>query len=435
MGLLDVLKATENKQLNNKVSELESKIIELQNMLTPEMLDLLSLNEKIKQTNIDLEIKNNEIIHLTQESQKLTAELSVLKQNIVETNDEILLQEFGFYKPMYDFASSDLFKTSLDIVRENQKKMIKAGSAVSGAKDWTVNGNNAKGKKMVADMQKLLLRAFNGECDELVANVKFNNFDSCKKRIVSSRDAISKLGTIMNISISQAYLDLKIKELHLAHEYRVKKQEEKEEAKRIRDELREEAKVQKELEDARKGLKKEESHYNNALAKINKQLENASDIEKELLLIKQKEIEEKISEINASIESVDYREANQRAGYVYIISNIGSFGENVYKIGMTRRLEPMERINELGDASVPFNFDVHALIFTEDAPKLENSLHKAFDDKKVNMINTRREFFNVNLEEIEKVVKENHDKTIEFVRSVPAEQYRQTQKIKNNTLN
>ena len=134
-------------------------------------------------------------------------------------------------------------------------------------------------------------------------------------------------------------------------------------------------------------------------------------------------------DLDKAKQEVDYREANQKAGYVYIISNIGAFGENVYKIGMTRRLEPMDRIDELGDASVPFDFDVHALIFSDDAPALEAALHKAFDNRKVNMINQRREFFRVPLDEIEAVVKKNYDKTVEFIRIPPAEQFRMTQKI------
>lgn len=144
------------------------------------------------------------------------------------------------------------------------------------------------------------------------------------------------------------------------------------------------------------------------------------------LLSKKEELESHLNTIQHNIEEIDYREANKRAGYVYIISNIGSFGENIYKIGMTRRLEPLDRVNELGDASVPFNFDVHAMIFSDDAPALENALHHAFESKKVNMINHRREFFKVTLDEIESVVKANFDKTVEFKKIPDADQYRET---------
>ena len=139
----------------------------------------------------------------------------------------------------------------------------------------------------------------------------------------------------------------------------------------------------------------------------------------------------KIGDTQKAIADVDYREANKKAGYVYVISNIGAFGENVFKIGMTRRLDPTERVDELGDASVPFNFDIHAMIFSEDAPKLEAALHQAFADRKLNMVNTRREFFNVTLDEIKNVVAKNFDRTVEFIDVAEAEQFRVSQKIKN----
>ena len=152
------------------------------------------------------------------------------------------------------------------------------------------------------------------------------------------------------------------------------------------------------------------------------------------LLKKQNELLNKISDTEQAIKDVDYREANKRAGYVYVISNIGSFGEDVYKIGMTRRLDPMERVYELGDASVPYNFDVHAMIFCDDAPALEAALHRAFDTKKLNMVNQRREFFKVTLNEIKAVIKENYDKTVEFVDIPEAEQYRMSEKMRTKEV-
>ena len=210
------------------------------------------------------------------------------------------------------------------------------------------------------------------------------------------------------------------------HEYQMKRQDEKEEQKRLREELREQAKLQKEIENARKEIEKEQTHYQNALKKLDMQLASAGEAEKELLAEKRAEITAQLSELDKAIKDVDYRAANQKAGYVYVISNIGAFGEGVYKIGMTRRLDPTERIEELGDASVPFDFDIHAMIFTEDAPKLEAALHKAFEDRRVNMVNARREFFRVSLDEIKSVIRQNFDKTVEFVDIPDAEQYRQT---------
>ena len=278
-------------------------------------------------------------------------------------------------------------------------------------------------------MQKLSLRAFNQECDELVNKVKYTNFDASLNRLSKTAIDISKLGAEMNIFIANEYIHLKQDELRLAFEYQVKKQEEKEAVKAAKAEQREQAKIQKELEERRRKVEKEQTHYQTAYEKLKAQIEQNPDNAD--LLQKQQEMEATLSDIDKALTDIDYRQANMRAGYVYIISNIGSFGKDIYKIGMTRRLEPQDRIDELGGASVPFNFDVHAMIFSDDAPSLETALHKAFEDKKVNMVNHRREFFHVTLNEIKEVIKKNFDKTVEFIDIPDAEQYRVSEKMRN----
>ena len=314
--------------------------------------------------------------------------------------------------------------------------MIKNKTAVSYYDGWTVNGSKAEGKKMNNANIKQIIRTFNTECEVIIDKVKFNNIQSMEQRIKKSFDALNKMNETNRLSITTKFYDLKIEELHLAYEYQLKKQEEeeKEEQKRIREELREQAKLQKELQEAKKNITKDINHFCNALETVKQQLlsNDLSEDKKILLLEKQATLESQLNDLNKKLADVDYRQNNQKAGYVYIISNIGAFGENVYKIGMTRRLDPQDRVDELGDASVPFNFDVHAMIFTEDAPALENALHKAFDDRKLNMINERREFFNVTLEEIECVVKANYDKTVEFKKVAAAEQYRESLKIRQS---
>jgi hypothetical protein len=235
------------------------------------------------------------------------------------------------------------------------------------------------------------------------------------------------------VAISRQYLNLKIDELHLAYEYALKKQEEKEALKQEREILREQAKVAKEIEEKRKELLKEQAHYYNALNRLGEQLKASNSEErKQLLEEKVKEVEQRLIDVDVALKDVDYREANQRAGYVYIVSNIGAFGPDIYKIGMTRRLEPLDRIDELSGASVPFKYDVHALIFSDDAPKLEAALHKAFEKQKVNKVNNRKEFFNVSLNEIKTVVSKNHDKTVEYIDIPSAKQYRETEMLKKD---
>lgn len=425
MGLGDLFKANENQQLRSRVAELEA-------LLTPEMCDLDKLHHKLSSIKQEISDEESKVEELNGTLSDLLNKIEAAKVNLVETNEAVLMQEFGLYEPKFDFANSDLYKSKLLEIRAEQKDMIKSKTAATGSTNWTVNNNAAKGRKMVADMQKLLIRAFNSECDEVIGKIKFNNIESGIKRITTSRDAISKLGDMMGVSITPRYYKLKLDELHLAYEYQVKKQEEKEEQRRIREELREQEKLRKEIEEARKKIEKDRNHYKNAFsqtqARLDKETDEAArkDLQEKLL-----EIEGQLERLNNELKDVDYREANQKAGYVYIISNIGSFGENVYKIGMTRRLDPMDRVDELGDASVPFKFDVHALIFTDDAPKLETALHHAFERKKVNMVNNRREFFRVSLEEIKAVVRENFDKTVEFIDVPDAEQYRQSILLQN----
>lgn len=307
--------------------------------------------------------------------------------------------------------------------------MVKKGTATT----LTTKNHSTFEEHLIKDNIKLLIRSFNSECELTIDKVKFNNVDTMRSKILKSYEQLNKLTSKLDLSITIKYLNLKLDELSLSYEYQLKKQEEKEHQKIIREELREQARVEKELEDARKNTIKDKQHYEKAINDIDKRLENiTNDEEKQNLIAKKGLLEVELDNINSKLKDIDYRQKNQKAGYVYIISNIGSFGENIYKIGMTRRLEPEERIHELSDASVPFNFDIHAMIFTEDAPALENTLHKAFEDKKVNMINQRREFFNVTLNEIKEVVKNNFDKSVEFIDIAPAEQYRETENLKKS---
>ena len=411
MGLFDILNAGKIRKENEGLKEL----------MSPEMENAVALNEKIA----ELEIKKEK---LEKENARLTSSVEKLKNEAIFFEDSITFQDFGLYTPRYNFITAEEYKLKLDKIRVEQKEMIKTDTAIAGAKNWTVDGSKSKGNKMIKDMKKLFLRAFNSDCEDVITRVKYNNYEMSLKKIHQSAESIEKLGKMMSLYVTSKYINLKIDELHLAFEYQQKKQEEKEAQKAARAELREAAKLQKEIEEQRKKIEKEQTHYQTVYEKLLKQLETCPDDSD--LLQKKLELESRLNDIDKAIKDIDYREANQKAGYVYIISNIGAFGENVYKIGMTRRLEPQDRVDELGDASVPFNFDVHAMIFSDNAPALEAALHKAFEDRKLNMVNTRREFFNVTLDEIKDVVKKNFDKTVEFIDVPDAEQFRISQKMK-----
>ena len=372
---------------------------------------------------------------LEQEIDKLNAQIAAKRNETVILDEEVLLQSFGFYKPRYELQNSEQYKVKLDQIRERQAALVKAGKAASCPTNWTVNNSPKEGERMIRDYTKLVLRSFNNECDASIIDLKFNNIEAIEKKIRKAYEALNNLTQRMSISITNEYLNLKLQELYLCYEYQVKKQQEKEEQKRLREQMREEAKLMKEIEDMKLKLAKEEKHFNQALEALNQRLQQTTDdVERKALELEKANLQQKLAGVEKDKLDVQKREQNTRAGYVYVISNVGAFGENVYKIGVTRRLEPKERIDELGDSSVPFDFDIHALIFSDDAPALETALHQAFNQRKLNMVNLRREFFNVTLDEIEKVVKNNFNKPVEFIRLADAGEYRQSLKLRGEPL-
>lgn len=310
--------------------------------------------------------------------------------------------------------------------------MIKSKTAVNYSKDWTVDGSKAKGTKMTNDNIKQIIRCFNADCEAAINKIKFNNIQTIENRIYRSFEQLNKLNSTNRVSITNEFLNLKLQELYLGHEYEEKRQEEKEILREEREKEKEEKKLQKEIEDKKKIINKEINHYHNILSELELKLLDSPEGEKSDLQKQIEEIKNKLEIYNDEKEELDYRLENIGAGYVYIISNIGSFGENIYKIGVTRRLEPEERINELSSASLPFKFDIHAMIFSYQAYDLEKHLHNTFNDKRINLVNSRKEFFNITIEEIEEKLKEYKDLTVEFNKVPSAEEYRETEKIKNS---
>jgi hypothetical protein len=351
--------------------------------------------------------------------------LDQLKKEVEAIEETRELQTFGFYQPKYSFDSSERYQAQLEKIRGKQKAMLKAKSAATCVIDWTVDGSRAEGKKMVDQQIKLTLRAYNGECDAAISKVKYNNATAMETRINRAFEQISKLGKAKHINLSEAYHKLKLQELYLVHEHLEKKQEEKEEQRRIREQLREEEKVVKEIEQAQTAAERDEALALRALERARQELALETGKQTATMQALVAKLEGQLSEALDRKAKAIARAQLTKSGHVYVLSNIGSFGEGVYKIGMTRRLEPLERVYELGDSSVPFYFDVHSLIYSENAPQLECQLHRYFAARRVNKVNLRREFFRVSLPEIMAAVKELHAE-VTFVTEHAAEQYRKT---------
>lgn len=339
------------------------------------------------------------------------------------------IDNYGIDDPEYKFSEVDGYKQELFDIREKQKEMVKAKTACFFPRNFLYNNDLKKGQQMVGDWMRLALRAFNGECGQIIAKVTYSNVERSADKIVNSMISINKICQRIGIQISSDYANLKLDELRLAYKYEEAKQQEKDMLRQIREEEREKAKVEKELEEAREKILKDITHTSNEIEMLQYRLRDAGDEDAPKIKARIRELLAHQESLNDDLESVEERAANARAGYVYIISNIGSFGEHVYKIGVTRRLEPQERVDELGSASVPFRFDVHAFIFSTDAYQLESALHRAFEHRRVNKVNLRKEFFRVSLDEIENEVRRNHSDIIDFRKTIEAQEFRETQKL------
>lgn len=384
--------------------------------------------------NMDEEIKKlqKEITILTQEKSKRFSECHGAKTLLYQYKIEISLLEenlddisYGLYKPHFTFQTSEGYKRRHEEIWEKEKALIHEKKAVVCSTKWNVGGSEKDGERMANQNMKLILRAFNGECDAALSKVSWNNILKMEERIKKSFDTINSFGNVLNISITQQYLVLKVDEIRCAYEYEQKKHDEQEEQRRIREEMREEEKAQRELENARIAAEKEESRYQKALEIARQEIEHASGEMVSRLNEQIRILEEKLTEAHAQKERAISQAQLTKSGNVYVISNIGSFGEDVYKIGMTRRLDPMDRVRELGDASVPFSFDVHAIIYSDNAPKLEYDLHECFKEQSVNLVNMRKEFFKIPLADIEKCARRLGAK-IEFTKIAEAREYRES---------
>jgi hypothetical protein len=354
--------------------------------------------------------------------ERLRVELALLEENREDIS-------FGVYKPHYDFDSSERYRQELDAIRASQKELLRSDRAATCKVAWEVGGSKREGAKMQRQYLKLMLRAFNGECDAAVAKVTWNNVTKMEERIGKACEAINDLGSTMQMSISEDYRLLKVKELRLEFETEEKKHAEAEEQRRIKEQMREEEKAVREAERAKKEAEEEEARYAQALEKARAELAKAKGAALEELNSRIQQLDQALHKAHELKDKATSMAQLTRSGHVYVISNLGSFGDNVFKIGMTRRLDPMDRVHELGDASVPFEFDVHAMVYSEDAPSLEGAFHSWLEQRRLNMVNPRKEFFSVSLGELQEFVR-TRNLNIELTQLAEAKEYRQSLAIR-----
>ena len=415
----------EMQTLQAKYDDLEAKARDIG------LLDLLAVKKQIQNEETLLASVQAQVAATQADLEAARSQLKEIQQQILGAEDTVQLESFALYEPKYQFTNSIDYKNRLDEIREDQKRTARGLSAEVDAWDnYAVEFTKAQWKKLRKDALKLALRSFNSESEYCIDNVKFSNLEKMEERIRRSFETCNKLLKAIDAWWKDIVLERKLQELYLAHEYQMKRQEEKEAVRQAREDRREQEKLEKEIQVARAKIEKERRHFTSALQKLQLRLGAAVDQdERDDLQTRIDELSSQNSKLDEEERLLDYREQNARAGYVYVISNIGAFGEGIFKIGMTRRLEPMDRVDELGDASVPFRFDVHALVFSDNAPALEAKLHSHFASGRLNKVNGRKEFFRADLKVIEAVIRANYDAVVEVIHAAPAEQYRESLRL------
>ncbi|MGV3877997.1 DUF4041 domain-containing protein [Citrobacter freundii] len=374
----------------------------------------------------DAEIRAKEIAGSAYEAKEFAetyqAVAKSMKNKIDGYGDEWIVPNRSVLDELADnYEFTDAGK-ELQKARELTKFLIKTGKAASCDYVETNRRNTAI---------NFVLDAFNGKVDSVLSKIKHNNFGKLSQEIKDAFQLVNYNGSAFrSAQITDIYLQSRLNELKWGVAVNEIMLEEKEEQRRIKEQLREEEKARREYEKAIKEAEKEEKAIQQAIDKATKELMLAGEEQRLVLEQKLAELQAKYEEAEAKNQRAISMAQQTRSGHVYVISNIGSFGEDVYKIGMTRRLEPLDRVRELGDASVPFSFDVHAMIYSEDAPSLENHLHKVFNDKQLNKVNSRKEFFNVGIKDIKSTI-DSMNINAHWTMFAEAKEYRESLAIEN----
>jgi hypothetical protein len=399
--------------LLNEVKELESKIDKIQKKLDKEesrFSRLTYVNKKIE-SYIQSSYFTDNMGNLAHVNNNLTDEEKMICEELQPT---VTLK-------LHNMDIKELRKK----YKENEKEIKAILEKYEGR--YTTKANAA--------IYRLMVIALQAELQNVLYSMKFSRLETSVENIKSITKKYLTIAGEGNQSIVNTLIKfiseieyLFVKAIEIEYEYYIKKEMEKEEQARLKEQMRQEAEERKLLEQQQKQIDREEEKYNAEMEKTKELLEKAEDQDKiSKLQERLKELESQLFSVQEKKEEI-VKLQNGKAGYVYIISNLGSFGENMFKIGMTRRLNPQDRVDELGDASVPFRFDVHSFIFSDSAVDLESKLHSVLEKKRVNKVNLRKEFFNVSLDELEALVQELYP-SAEFNRTMIAEEYRQSLSI------
>lgn len=459
MGFMDLFKASKNKQLTEQLEHSQQQYATLMQQYQTMLQQFKELQSNIPKEKADYDALLTQTESARNALTQLQAQQTALSQSVADytqkkaeydkmiadtQNVKALFERYkaavkGYEKnpdvSLPEILPGDYLMAIVEVnlncmnMRDLRKRYNQAQRDIQKVFKryegrYTTKANIAIYQLMViameAELQNILSTLSYGKIDKAIENVK-----SVTQRYYEvAVEGNQSIAPTMRSFIAEIEI-LFIETVRIEYEYYVKKEQAKEEQRALREQMKQEAEERRALEQERRKVEQEESKYNAQIEQL--RVKEASETDESAL----QKLRARIAELESQRQQIQEKKAqitnlqNGKAGHVYIISNLGSFGDDVFKIGMTRRLEPMDRVHELGNASVPFEFDVHTLIFSQDAPALETALHKRFNQQRVNKVNLRKEFFRVSIDDLEQAVLE-YDPTAEFRRTMAAEQYYQS---------
>lgn len=440
-------------QASQRIQEMELQTNQkIQEMKSQAEKELLKISQELNESNYIIARNNSNVLYLQKEIDKLnkthdkllkqvktqTNKLSRLKElyssidyavNTFSTNDNITLLSSSDMSEYNELVPSIILKLHCMDMKDLRKAYRENDKQITSILESYSSRYTTKANKAIYSLMVIALRA---ELQNILYNLKYEKLDVSIEKVKSISAKYLKIAGEGNQNISGTLTKfigeieyLFINAVKIEYNYYVKKEQARQEQLALKEQMRQEAEERKALEAERKRVEQEESKYTSEINKLQSQLQDASNSEIEQLNSRILELQMQLSNVVLEKKEITKLQ-NGKAGNVYIISNLGSFGENIFKIGMTRRLNPQERIDELGSASVPFRFDVHSFIFSNDAVAMESHLHELLNDKRVNKVNLRKEFFYSTLDELETLVN-TIDPSAEFNKTMLAEEFRQSQ--------
>ncbi len=404
--------------------------------------EYLSSQESFQETlDTDIQRKQKENTRLESMHEEIAASIAKLKPILEELQEEEYVQSFGFYQPKYDFISAGSYASELKRIKVLQRKMISTNKAAVCHTPWSVNESKKEGERMIKNFLKLVLKIFNSECGTNISELKYSsNVEITEAKIEKLFHNLNKNSKVIHCEINQKYLSLKLKELHLQYQLKCEQQEEREQENAIREEAKERKKIDRAMKEAEEAAEKENQiqlEIENAQLELENALQEQTlgyGIERDKLKLKIQQLNQDLERATSDKDKANAKAAMTKSGYIYVISNIGSFGRDVYRICMTKKSgNPDDYIKQMTPV-VPFPFDIHLRFVSEDALDTFSRLKTAFDDRRVNKLNERREFFSTSLEEIILAVENIKEETgvikSLYLEKVPqAMEHRRTQAI------